>query len=67
MNEKVNLENRICRQAIMWERVHAENLQLGENDETKEADKGLAEAVQAYRRHLVEEALPVVDDEEAES
>ncbi len=61
---KVDLENRICRAAIVWERTHAEN-EPTMNDEVHSADVALAGAVQTYRRYLVEEALPV-DEKEAE-
>jgi hypothetical protein len=59
MAAKENLEHRICRQAILWERA-------GE-DKADDAAEELREAVRDYMAFLIESSLPVDRQREPEA
>lgn len=61
---KTDMENRICRAAIEWERAHAEEPTTEVCSRSQDADKELQAEVHRYTVYLVQEALPVDTEEE---
>ena len=67
MEKKHSLENEICRAAIAWERAHAEYEKPQTiSPKVEEADKALEKAARMYTGFLIEEGLPLRDDEETD-
>ena len=67
MEKKHSLENEICRAAIAWERTHAEYKEPQTIcPKVTEADKALETATRMYTGFLIEEGLPLRDDEETD-
>ncbi len=59
MGAKTDMENRICRAAIEWERAHAEESTTEVTPRSQDADKELLAEVHRYNVYLVQEALPL--------
>jgi hypothetical protein len=55
MSEKVDLENKLCRAALAWERADHGNDPGG----LREAVEALRFAARAYRDYVEAEALPI--------